>query len=190
MYVISLFLVTVFTISILFTIFSILYYFLFFSIFTLLTFSFSSTIFFLIQFSSPPIIVLKKISFDSLYRFLNFLIYISFNSIVSLWSTFHLLPPFLFHLNFYINFLLFHFHSSPLFLPSCPRQKRSILSLSLSPILFLYRWNFFIFIFWFQPLIFRIPIVRYLIMKPSLELRSHSKRTISNIWSFFFYIFY
>jgi hypothetical protein len=32
-----------------------------------------------------------------------------------------------------------------------------------------------------------ILVVRYL-MKPSLELRSHSKRKISNIWSFFLYI--
>ncbi|KAK2980353.1 hypothetical protein RJ640_029100 [Escallonia rubra] len=32
-----------------------------------------------------------------------------------------------------------------------------------------------------------ILVVRYL-MKPSLELRSYSKRKISNIWSFFLYI--
>ena len=154
------------------------------AIFTLFNFSFSWTIVFLIQSFISSNYCFKKISFDSLYRFLRFLIYIFLKSTVSLCLTFHLLPPFLFHLNFYINFLLFHFHPSPLFLPSCQRQNRSILSLSLS--------NFVSLLvdFFFQSLIFRIPVVRHLIMKLSLELRSYSKKKISNIWSFFLYIFY
>ena len=102
-------------------------------IITFFNFSFSSTIVFLIQsFISSNHCLKKKKNHLILYRFLNFIIYIFLNSIVSFCSTFHLLPPFLFHLNFYINFLLFHFHPSPLFLPSCPQQNRSILSLSLS----------------------------------------------------------
>ena len=64
--------------------------------------------------------------------YIDFYIYIFSNFTISLCSIFPLLPLFLFHLNFYINFLLFHFHPFPLFLPSFPRQKRSILSLSLS----------------------------------------------------------
>ena len=43
------------------------------------------------------LLVLKKISFDPLYRFLNFLIYIFLNFKISLCSTFHLLPPLLFY---------------------------------------------------------------------------------------------
>ena len=46
------------------------------------------------------------------FRFLKNFHYIFLNSIVSLHSTFHLLPPFLFHLNFHINFFLLHFHHS------------------------------------------------------------------------------
>ena len=74
--------------------------------------------------------------------FFFFLIYIFLNSIVLLCSTFHLLPLFLFHLNFHINLFLLHFHLSSLFLPSFSwpkkekkkrkEKKESILSLSLS----------------------------------------------------------
>ena len=142
-------------------------------IITFFNFSFSSTIVFLIQsFISSNHCLKKKKNHLILYRFLNFIIYIFLNSIVSFCSTFHLLPPFLFHLNFYINFLLFHFHPSPLFLPSCPQQNRSILSLSLSPQfcfsiggIFFFFWFFVFVFFFFQPLIFRIPVVRCLIMK-------------------------
>ena len=40
------------------------------------------------------------------FRFLNIFLYIFLNSTVSICSTFHLLPPFLFHLNFHINLFL------------------------------------------------------------------------------------
>ena len=72
--------------------------------------------------------------------FLNFL-----NHCLFKFSTFHLLQPFLFHLNFLINFILLYFHLSPLFLPSGSWQKKSILSLSLSlsSVLFLYFGGFF-----------------------------------------------
>ena len=77
---------------------------------------------------------------------------------MSFCSTFHLLPLFLFHLNFYINFLLFHFHPSPLVLPSCPQLSLS-LSLSLSPILFLIWSIFYYFNHLFFPLIVLFVIV-------------------------------
>ena len=57
------------------------------------------------------------------FRFLNLFFYIFLNSTISRCLTFHLLPPFFFHLNFYINFFLLHFNLSPLFLPSCQWQK-------------------------------------------------------------------
>ena len=63
--------------------------------------------------SSPPIILFYFFNFHLIFfRFLKNFHYIFLNSIVSLHSTFHLLPPFLFHLNFHINFFLLHFHHS------------------------------------------------------------------------------
>ena len=61
------------------------------------------------------------------------------NSTVSLYSTFYLLQPFFFYLNFHINFLLLPFHLSSI--PSkLSTTKKFILSLSL--ILFLFWWIF------------------------------------------------
>ena len=75
-----------------------------------------------------------------------FLIYIFLNSIVLLCSTFNLLPLFLFHLNFHINFFLLHFHLYPLFLPSCLWQKGQYsLSLSFSKFFFSFGGIFFLF---------------------------------------------
>ena len=54
---------------------------------------------------------------------------------VLLCSSFHLLPLFLIHLNFHINFFLLHFHLPPLFLPSYLRQKGQY-SLSFSNFVF------------------------------------------------------
>ena len=62
--------------------------------------------------------------------FFNFLLYIFLNSTISLCSTFYLLQPFFFYLNFHINFLLLPFHLSPI--PSkLSMTKKIILSLSL-----------------------------------------------------------
>ena len=90
-------------------IFSILSIF-FFSIFTLFNFSSSSTIVFL----DHPFIY----SYHCLFKFspLYLLKFYRF----TLLNLSHLLPPFLFHFNFHINFLLLHFHISHIFLPSRP----------------------------------------------------------------------
>ena len=83
-------------------IFSILSNFFFLSIFTLFNFSPSSTIAFLVHsFIS---------SYHCLFKFYCF----------TLLNLSHLLPPFLFHFNFHINFTLLHFHISHIFLPSRP----------------------------------------------------------------------
>ena len=58
------------------------------------------------------------------------ILYIFLNSTISLYSTFYLLQPFFFYLNFHINFLLLPFHLSPI--PSkLSMTKKIILSLSL-----------------------------------------------------------
>ena len=69
--------------------------------------------------------------------------YIFLNSIVSLHSTFHLLPPFLFHLNFHINFFLIT-SFTPLFpiFSKLSMTKRSMLSLFLQ-FCFSFGWFFF-----------------------------------------------
>ena len=64
-----------------------------FAIFTLFNLSSSSTTFFLVQ---------------------SFIFYIFLNSTISFCSTFHLLPIFLFHLNFHIKFLIINFISTSL----------------------------------------------------------------------------
>ena len=83
-----------------------------------------------------------QFSFDFLQIF--FFLYIFLNSTVSLCSTFYLLRPFLFHLNFHINFFLLHFHLPPLFLPSYLRQKGQY-SLSFSNFFFVFVFGGFFF---------------------------------------------
>ena len=74
-----------------------LFIYLFFAILLCSTLHFLQLLSSKFNFSSLPIIDFKKFSFDSLYRFLNFLIYIFLNFKISLCSTFHLLPPLLFY---------------------------------------------------------------------------------------------
>ena len=115
-------------------IFSIFSFFLFllFAILTLFNFSSSSIIVFLLQYFIPS----KNVIFFNFhlifFRFKKFFHYIFLNSIVSLHSTFHLLPPFLFHLNCHINFFLITSFTplSPIF-SKLSTTKRSILSLFL-----------------------------------------------------------
>ena len=72
--------------------------------------------------SNIYIYIYLQFSFDFLNLYFKFFsLYIFLNSTISLCSTFHLLPPFLFHLNFHINLFLLHFHVSPLFLLNYPR---------------------------------------------------------------------
>ena len=110
-------------------------------------FSSSSTIVFLIQSFIPS----NHLIF---FRFLKIFHYIFLNSIVSLHSTFHLLPPFLFHLNFHINFFLLHFHLSPHSFQVIHDKK--VNTLSLSPILFLFWLIFFLL---FQPPFFLLMVL-------------------------------
>ena len=121
-------------------------FFFFFAVLTLFNFSSSSTIVFLIQSFIPS----NHLIF---FRFLKIFHYIFLNSIVSLHSTFHLLPPFLFHLNFHINFFLITSLTplSPIFFQVIHDKK--VNTLSLSPILFLF-WLIFFFFLLFQPLFF------------------------------------
>ena len=80
------------------------YFFVSFAFLTLYNFSSSSTIVFLVQSFIPTNIY---INFHLIpLRFLNIFLYIFLNSTVSICSTFHLLPPFLFHFNFHINLFL------------------------------------------------------------------------------------
>ena len=73
-----------------------------------------------------------------------FFLYIFLNSTVLLCSIFHLLPLFLIHLNFHINFFLLHFHLPPLFLPSYLQQKGQY-SLSFSNFVFVFVFGGFFF---------------------------------------------
>ena len=107
--------------------------FCFLQFFSLFNFSSFSTIVFLIQ------------SFiSSNHCFLNFHlitsvdyeIYIFLNFTLSLCSTFHLLPLFLFHLNFHTNFYLFISASLPYSFQVVNDKK--VKTLSPSPILFLF----------------------------------------------------
>ena len=111
-------------------IFSFFSFFLYFFYFFYMQFLLYSTFHLLeplsFQFNLAFSLVIKKkkktfIRFPLDFKF--FFLYIFLNSTVSLYSTFHLLTSFLFHLNFHINFFLFHFHLSPLFLLSFPLQK-------------------------------------------------------------------
>ena len=129
-------------------IFSIFSFFLFllFAILTLFNFSSSSIIVFLVQYFIPSNNFILFFNFHLIFfRFLkkNFH-YIFLNSIVSLHSTFHLLPPFLFHLNFHINFFLISSFTplSPIFFQVIHDKK--VNTLSLSPILFLFWLIFFL----------------------------------------------
>ena len=138
-----------------FSIFSFLFpfsFFLFlflFAILTLFNFSFSPIIVFLVQYFIPTNNFIFFNFHLIFFRFLKIFHYIFLNSIVSLYSTFHLLPPFLFHLNFHINFFLLHFHLSPHSFQVIHDKK--VNTLSLSPILFLFWLIFFLL---FQPLFF------------------------------------
>ena len=120
------------------------FFFFFFAIFTLFNLSSSLTIVFLVQFFIFSNHGFLNFTFDFLYKFLNFLLYIFINSMVSLFWTFHLLPPFqpfifinstvFTFLNlsfastltlptwFSYKFLLLHFHLSPPFFPSCSEK--------------------------------------------------------------------
>ena len=79
--------------------------------------------------------------------FFNFLLYIFLNSTISFCSTFYLLQPFFFYLNFHINFLLFPFHLSSIS-SKLSMTKKVILSLSLFDFVSLLVDFFF---FWLQP---------------------------------------
>ena len=136
----------------------------FFAILILFNFSFVSTIVFFVQSFIPPIyiyiyiyiylFIYLQFSFDFLNLYFNFFsLYIFLNSTISLCSTIHLLPPFLFHLNFHINLFLLHFHVSPLFLLNYPRQKGQC-SLSFSNFVFDLVEFFILFFKLFQPLLF------------------------------------
>ena len=104
-----------------------------FAILTLFSFSSSSIIVFLVQYFIPSNNFILFFNFHLIFfRFKKKIHYIFLNSIVSLHSTFHLLPPFLFHLNFHINFFLITSFTplSPIF-SKLSTTKRSILSLFL-----------------------------------------------------------
>ena len=118
-------------------IFSILYYYFFFAIFTLFNFSSSSTIIFLIQafiytdHCCCCCCFFFFFSSDSLYRFLNFLIYIFVNSTMfSLCSTFHLLHHSSSILIF--RYISYYFISTLLYSFQVVHNKRGQYSLSLS----------------------------------------------------------
>ena len=105
--------------------------FYFFAIFTLFNLSFSSIIVFLVQsFISSNHCLLKIFIQFPIWIFFNFLLYIFLNSTVSFCSTFYLLQPFFFYLNFHINFLLLPFHLSSIS-SKLSMTKKVILSLSL-----------------------------------------------------------
>ena len=128
-------------------IFSIFSFFLFllFAILTLFKFSSSSIIVFWVQYFIPSNNFILFFNFHLIFfRFKKKKFhYIFLNSIVSLHSTFHLLPPFLFHLNFHINFFLITSFTplSPIF-SKLSTTKRSILSLFLQ-FCFSFGWFFF-----------------------------------------------
>ena len=121
---------------------SILSYFLVFAIFTLFNLSSSSTIVFLVQFLSSPIISFLNFSFDFLYNFkfsLSYLHKFYPFTFLNLSSTSTLpLPTW-----FSYKFIFTSFPPlSPLFLPNCSRQKGQY-SLYLSLQFYLFWWFFF-----------------------------------------------
>ena len=120
-------------------------FFFFFAILTLFNFSSSLAIVILVQSFIPTNIY---INFHLIpFRFLNIFLYIFLNSTVSICSTFHLLPPFLFHLNFHINLFLASLFPIPSKLST---TKMSVLYLFLQ---FCFSFGGFFFLL-FQPLFF------------------------------------
>ena len=139
---------SIFSFLFLFSFFFLCFFFLF-SILTLFNFSSSSIIVFLIQYFIPSNIYIFLIFIWFSLDFKIFFHYIFLNSIVSLHSTFHLLPPFLFHLNFHINFFLIT-SFTPLFpiFSKLSMTKRSMLSLFLQFCFSFGSFFYFIFLFY------------------------------------------
>ena len=117
------------------------------------------------------------------FKFLNFFLYIFLNSTVSLCSTFHPLPPFLFHFNFHINFFLLHFRLSLLFFSSCPRFQGQY-SLSFSKFFFS---SFGVFFFYcFNHFFFPLLMVLFVIV--DLIVTSHLFFFLVNLYYFYAYL--
>ena len=133
--------------------------------------SFSTIVFFLVQIFIFSNHVFLNFSFDFLYIFINSMVslfwtfhllppfqpFIFINSIVLLFWTFHLLPPLLFQLYFLINFFYFISTSFPYSFQVVHYEK--VNTLSFSPNLFLLMQFLFLFQPLFSPLIVLFVIV-------------------------------
>ena len=114
--------------------------------------------------------------------FLNFLLYIFLNSTISLCSTFYLLQPFFFYLNFHINFLLLPFHLSSIS-SKLSKTKKVILSLSLR---FCFSFGGFFFCFVTTTFFFLILMVLFVIV--DLIVTSHFFLFLENLYRLHAYL--
>ena len=114
--------------------------------------------------------------------FFNFLLYIFLNSTVSFCSTFYLLQPFFFYLNFHINFLLLPFHLSSIS-SKLSTTKKVILSLSLFDFVSLLVDFFF---FGYNHLFFLLLMVLFVIV--DLIVTSHFFLFLENLYRLHAYL--
>ena len=114
--------------------------------------------------------------------FFNFLLYIFLNSTISLCSTFYLLQPFFFYLNFHINFLLLPFHLSSIS-SKLSKTKKVILSLSLR---FCFSFGGFFFCFVTTTFFFLILMVLFVIV--DLIVTSHFFLFLENLYRLHAYL--
>ena len=114
--------------------------------------------------------------------FFNFLLYIFLNSTISLCSTFYLLQPFFFYLNFHINFLLLPFHLSSIS-SKLSTTKKVILSLSLR---FCFSFGGFFFCFVTTTFFFLILMVLFVIV--DLIVTSHFFLFLENLYRLHAYL--
>ena len=114
--------------------------------------------------------------------FFNFLLYIFLNSTISLCSTFYLLQPFFFYLNFHINFLLLPFHLSSIS-SKLSKTKNVILSLSLR---FCFSFGGFFFCFVTTTFFFLILMVLFVII--DLIVTSHFFLFLENLYQLHAYL--
>ena len=114
--------------------------------------------------------------------FFNFLLYIFLNSTVSFCSTFYLLQPFFFYLNFHINFLLLPFHLSSIS-SKLSTTKKVILSLSLR---FCFSFGGFFFCFVTTTFFFLILMVLFVIV--DLIVTSHFFLFLENLYRLHAYL--
>ena len=104
---------------------------------------------------------------------------------MSLHSTFHLLPPFLFHLNFHINFFLITSFTplSPIF-SKLSTTKRSILSLFLQ---FCFSFGWFFFFYCFNHFFFLLMVIFVIAILFLLFIYFHlitRKKNVIQFWDF------